>query len=192
VHEALILFERGEARAAAALFDSMSTAGLTFDGSPVRSTSTRIWHLVHAADALAAAGDTVALASIEDTVRRLAPGSGSARDWRLADHVRGLRLAARGDHEAAVEAFRASMISPNHGYTRTNLALSRSLLALRRPAEAVATLRAALRGSLDVNNLYVTHTALHEGLVAAWTAAGNADSARAHREWVRVARTTHR
>jgi len=51
---------------------------------------------------------------------------------------------------------------------------------LGRPAEAVAVLQPALRGSVESSNLYVTRTELHELLAQAWDAANGRDSAVAH------------
>lgn len=188
LHEAIILLEQNLPLRSAALFDSMSRTHTTFDRAPTLWPSTRLWHLTHAAEGYALAGDTNRVKVLVDSLRLNARFSGLARDQRLWRHVQGLLLAARGEHERAVEEFRAASISPNVGYTRTNLALSRSLLALGRAEEAVRALQPALRGSLEVNNLYVTHTALHEALATAWTAAGNADSARVHIQWVQRAR----
>jgi serine/threonine protein kinase/tetratricopeptide (TPR) repeat protein len=180
-HEAQVLLESGRPRASAALFDSISA----WRPAPHDASSeNRIWHQTHRADALSVAGDTVELAAIADTLRALVPFSGNGRDARLADHVDGLLLAARGDDEAAVEAFRRAVYSWNRGYTRTNLELARALLRLGRGAEAVAALQPALRGSLEVNNSYVTHTALHRVLAEAWRQAGSPDSAAAHDAWV--------
>ncbi len=182
VHEALILLERGEPLRSAALFDSMSRTHTTFDNVQVVWPSARMWHLAHSAEGYAEAGDTAQLQRLTDSLRTLAPQSGLARDQRLWHHVHGLLLASRGAHADAVETFRAAMTSPNLGYTRTNLAMARSLMTLGRHREAVSVLQSALRGAMEVNNLYVTHTTLHEALAAAWRAAGNADSARTHEQ----------
>jgi serine/threonine protein kinase len=180
VLEAQVLLESERPLAAAALYDSISR----FIPAESSADSHRIWHLAHLADALVEAGDTVRLQAIADTIRALAPRSGYRRDELLEHHVRGLLLAARGDHVAAVEAFRQAIFSWTHGYTRTSLALARSLLGLGRYDEAIAALQPALRGSLEVNNLYVTHTVLHRTLAEAWHAVGRADSARVHATWV--------
>ena len=179
--EAQVLFESGRAREAAALFDSVSRW-------PVGSTSSyRVWHLTHMADALAAAGDTAPLPALIDTLRAAARFSGYGRDGRLHHHVEGLLHAARGHDAEAVESFRRAIFSWNMGYTRTNYELARALLRLGRADEAVAALQPALRGSLEVSNSYITHTTLRQLLAQAWRAAGNADSARAHEQWVRAA-----
>lgn len=183
VLEAQVLMESGRPRAAAALFDSISRYAPPFGGV----ASHRIWQLTHRADALFLAGDTAELGAIADTIRAIAPLSGHGRDPRLEHHVRGLLLTARGNHADAVDSFCRAIYSRNLGYTRTNLALSRSLLKLGRSDEAVAVLQPALRGSIEVNNLYVTRTELHRALAEAWRAAGRPDSAAAHEAWVRRA-----
>jgi serine/threonine protein kinase len=183
VHEAQLLLESGHARASAALYDSISRF-IPPEGGVITH---RIWSLAHRADALAAAGDTTPLAAIADTIRALAVHSGHGRDQRLEHHVRGLLFVARGSDIEAVEAFQRAIYSWSLGYTRTNLALAGALLRLGRAREAVAALQPALRGSLEVNNLYVTHTVLHRALADAWLAGGDADSARVHAAWVRRA-----
>jgi tetratricopeptide (TPR) repeat protein len=182
VNEAQVLFESGRGRDAAALYDSISRWSSSGAGN-----SNRIWQLTHMADALVAAGDTAGLPVLVDTIRALAPLSGYGRDARLPYHVEGLLLAARGQDVAAVDAFRRAIFSWNMGYTRTNLEMARALLRLGRAREAVAALQPALRGSLEVNNSYVTHTELRRVLAEAWRTAGNADSATAHERWVRAA-----
>lgn len=57
---------------------------------------------------------------------------------------------------------------------------ARSLMALRRPDDAVVILRSALRGGVDGSNTYVTHTELHEALAQAFALAGKQDSAATH------------
>jgi serine/threonine protein kinase/tetratricopeptide (TPR) repeat protein len=180
VLEAQVLMESGQPRTAAALFDSISR----FVPASGGAISHRVWQLAHRADALFLAGDTAPLAAIADTMHAIAHRSGYGRDPRLEHHVRGLLLAARGHDADAVESFRRAVYSWPLGYTRTNLALSRSLLKLGRSDEAVAALQPSLRGSLEVNNLYATHTTLRRALAEAWRAAGRADSAAAHDAWV--------
>jgi predicted Zn-dependent protease len=106
------------------------------------------------------------------------------RDQRMHHHVRGLLLAARGDDEGAVREFRAAIRSPNLGYSRTNVALARALLRLHRPQEAVRVLRPLFHAPLENSNTYVSLTEVHALLARAWAAAGDADSAAAHRRIV--------
>jgi tetratricopeptide (TPR) repeat protein len=169
--EAQLLLELGQPRAAAALFDSIARGReeLDSDASAARRAA---WNLTHSADARTAAGDTAGVRRLIDSVQSLGSVSGFGRDRRLHHHVRGLWLAARHDDEAAVAEFRRSILSRNFGYTRTNYELARALMRLGRPAEAVATLQPALRGSVEASNLYVTRTEIHELLADAWEAAG--------------------
>jgi len=53
-------------------------------------------------------------------------------------------------------------------------------MRLGRPAEAIALVQPALRGSLEASNLYVSRTELHELLAQTWEAASGRDSAVAH------------
>jgi hypothetical protein len=106
--------------------------------------------------------------------------SGFGRDGRLHYHIEGLQRRIAGDWAGASASFRRAIFSPNLGYTRTNLELSRALVRAGRPSDAVATLQSALRGHSDGSNLYANRTELHEALADAWAAAGGADSARAH------------
>jgi tetratricopeptide (TPR) repeat protein len=178
-HEAQVLLEMGRAREAAQRFDSVASTPLSTDspGSIARHWS---WNLTHRATALAAAGDTSALAMLADTIEAWGRSSSYGRDQRLHHHVRGLLLAARGEPEAAAAEYRRALYSTTYGYTRTNLELARALLDLDRPLEAVAVLEPALRGSLEASNLYVTRTEVHELLGRAWDAAGEPDRAAAH------------
>jgi len=180
--EAIVLFEAGRTREAAALFDSLGATVAV--AVPALIARNRCWMFTHEATALAAAGDTDRLAQLADTVEKLGPQSAYGRDRLLYHHIRGLLLAARGQPAQAAAEFRRAIFSLTGGYTRTNLELARALLELRRPHEAVALLQAAFRGPLDASNLYVTHTELHEMLARAFEAAGEPDSARAHYQWV--------
>ena len=181
--EAQILLELGRPRAAAALFDSIARGREQLD-SDATAAKRVAWNLAHSAGARAAAGDTVALVRLIDSVQSLGARSGWGRDRRLHHYVRGLMLAARRDDEGAVAEFRRSILSVNFGYTRANYELARALMRLGRPAEAVAALRPALRGGMESSNLYVTRTELHELLAQALEGTNARDSAAAHYELV--------
>lgn len=186
VMEALVLFEMGHGREAAARFDSIATRSAPrTEALQHRAARHRAWMLTHAASSLAAAGDTALLPRLADSVQALGNQSSYGRDQRLHHHVRGLLLAARGQWGPAVSEFRQAIYSWTFGYTRTNLELGRALLVLNRPREAIAALRPALHGPLDASNLYVTRTELQEQLAGAFDAAGERDSARVY--YVRVA-----
>jgi DNA-binding SARP family transcriptional activator/tetratricopeptide (TPR) repeat protein/TolB-like protein len=177
--EGQILLEMGHARESAALFDSIARGREELEAG---ATAARrmAWNLSHSATARAAAGDTVALARLVDSVQSLGAASGFGRDVRLHHYVRGLLLIARHDDEGAARELEQSLLSRNFWYTRANYELGRVLVRLGRPAEAVAVLQPALRGSIESSNLYVTRTELHELLAQAWDTANGRDSAVAH------------
>jgi predicted Zn-dependent protease len=142
------------------------------------------WHYTHAAAGYAAAGDTARLARLADSVEAIGALGAFGRDRRLHHHLRGLLWVARGRREEAAASFRRAIYAPTNGYTRTNLELGRTLLALGRPREAAAALAPALHGDVQSSNYYVTHAELHEALAQAHEAAGERDSARVHYAWV--------
>ncbi|HUF30880.1 MAG TPA: hypothetical protein VMM77_09425, partial [Gemmatimonadaceae bacterium] len=131
------------------------------------------------ATASAAAGDTIRVRSLIDSVETVGQRSLFGRDPLLHHFLRGLLLARSQEHEAAVRAFRAATHSPSQGYTQINAHLARSLLALGRPSEAIPVMRAALRGGIEGSGLYLTRTEAHELLAQAYDAAGQRDSATA-------------
>ncbi len=184
--EAQVLHEMGRYREAAEVFDSVGR----WDFGPTQTAQRahqRAWSMTHATSARLAAGDTTNVQQRIDSVEALGAVSGLQRDHLLHHHLRGLLLALRGDDAGAVAEFRRAMFSPNFGYTRTNMAMARSLLRMRRPVDAIAVLQPALRGDLEASNFYVTRTDVHELLGLAWDAAPGAaarDSAAAHMAYV--------
>jgi DNA-binding SARP family transcriptional activator/predicted Zn-dependent protease/TolB-like protein len=178
--EAIVLFDMGRGREAAALFEAIAAA----PGFPValraRAARERTWNLTHAATALAAVGDTTALAVLADSLEHEGARSAYGRDHLLHHYVRGLLLAARGRLAAAAAEYRRGLFSTTAGYTRNNYELARTLLALHRPAEAIGVLQPAFRGSVEASNSYVTLTELDELLARAFDEAHQADSAAAH------------
>jgi len=186
LQEAQVLRELGRYREAAALFDSISrftVAGV--ESSAVESG--RVWSLTHEAGALAAAGDTVRLDALADTIEAYGSGSNLGRERRSHHHVRGLLLAARGADSMAVVEFRRAIFSVSAGYTRTNVEMAKALLRLGRYAEAVAILEPALRGSLEASNLYVTYPEIRLLLAQAYAGTGDRDRANRELDWVRRA-----
>ncbi len=138
------------------------------------------WHMTLAATALAAAGDTAAVRALADSVARVGARSSFGRDYKLHHFLEGLLLQRQDRQAEAVEEFRRSLYSLTEGYTRANLEMARSLMALGRYPEAIAVLQPAFRGGVDGSNTYVTHTELHEALARAFDAAGQRDSAAVH------------
>ena len=184
--EAQLLLELGQPRLAATLFDSIARGREELE-SDASAAQRAAWNLTQSAGARAAAGDSAGVRRLIDSVQSLGRASGCGRDRRLYHHVRGLWLAAQGDDEGAVAEFRRSILSRSFGYTRTNYELARALMRLGRPAEAVAALQPALRGSVGGSNLYVTRSEIHELLAKAWEAAGRLDSAEVHYRTVAAA-----
>jgi DNA-binding SARP family transcriptional activator/tetratricopeptide (TPR) repeat protein len=177
--EALVLFEMGRHRDAAALWDSIANQIPASGGTP-RDSRRRAWMLTHTATALHAAGDTSGLALLIPEIELHGRRSAYGRDVRLHHHVRGLLFAARGDDARAAAEFRNAIFSITGGYTRTNLELARALVRLGKPQDAVPLLRAAFRGPIGASNLYVTHTELRAALSIAFREAGQQDSATAY------------
>ncbi|MGH7571081.1 MAG: BTAD domain-containing putative transcriptional regulator [Gemmatimonadota bacterium] len=185
--EAQVLVEMGRPGEAAELWEAMAVFSYEPD-SPSRSARHRAWTLTHTATALAAAGETGRLPTLADTIETLGSLSAYGRDPRLHHYVRGLVHAADGDVAAAVSDYRRAIFSTTAGYAPINLALGKALLALDRPKEAIPVLGGALRGPLDAGNLYANRTAIHALLARAFEAAGQADSAAFHEQWVSRAR----
>ena len=177
---AIIELERGRPREAARHFlaavkaDRAANNGLGLESRYVT------WHMTLAGTALAAAGDTAEVRALADSVQRIGISSSFGRDHKLHFFLRGLVSQRQGRHAEAVDAFRRSLFSLTDGYTRTNLELARSLMALQRYPEAIEILRPALRGGVDGSNTYVTHTELREALAQAFEGAGQRDSAAVH------------
>ncbi|HEU6451666.1 MAG TPA: BTAD domain-containing putative transcriptional regulator [Gemmatimonadaceae bacterium] len=182
---AQVLLEMGRAQEAAAVFESVERHWRAAPAASEGLRSRRVtWAMTHRATALAAAGDTAALARLVEPIRATGALSGYGRDRRLHHYARALLLAARGSREEATVELRAAIYSPNLGYTRINLELGRLYLELGHPREAIDVLRPALRGSIEASNLYVTHTELHALLARAFAAIASPDSAAAHRAYV--------
>jgi len=138
------------------------------------------WTLTLSATAAVAAGDTLRARHLVDSIQTFGAQSLFLRDPPLHHFVRGLLLSRAGRHAAAVDEYRASLVSPTFGYTRINYELGASLLASGRAAEAIPIVNAALHGGLEGSNLYVTRTELHELLARSFDAAGRHDSAATH------------
>jgi tetratricopeptide (TPR) repeat protein len=177
---AIVAFEQGRPAESARRFLDMLGDDRASDRPIGPRSRAMAWHMALGATALAAAGDTAAVRALADSVERIGRSSNTGRDLRLHHFVRGLLLQQQNRHADAVEAFRRSLFSVTDGYTRTNLEMARSLTAVRRHAEAIAILQAALRGGVDGSNTYVTHTELHEALAHAFHTAGRRDSAAVH------------
>ena len=182
------LFESRRFPAAARLWDSLAR------NPDVRQSEGEQYRRVALQYALLAeasyeSGNRSELLRAADSTRTWAMRSGNPRTQRLISHVNGLVALARKDSSAAVELFRRAIWSPTLGFTRSNYRLAELLVARKQAGEAAALLGAALRGTLEGQNLYITRTALHELLARAYADLGMADSARMHERYVQAART---
>ena len=176
---AQLRFESGRFQEAARIFDSLAAFPPRGAARGVLARH-KCWMLIHLATSHAAAGDTAALAALVEPLRAWGTRSAFGRDRRLFHHANGLLLVERGRLDEAAAEYQRAIYSPTQGYTRTNYELARTLLAVGRARDAIATLQSALHGPLDGSNLYVTRTELHELLARAHEAGGRADSAAAH------------
>lgn len=180
-----VLFEAGQFAEAGRIFASAGVHSPAFRADyPGAAARDRAWALAQRAGVAAAERDTTALAALADSVAAHGRASPWGRDRRLASYVRGLRLEVTGQLASAADTFRNAVYSPTDGYTRVNLELGRTLLALGRPGDAVPWLQSALRGGMDASDFYVTRAELEDLLGDAFAALGRSDSAAAHYAWV--------
>lgn len=177
--EGLIALEKGDAKRAVAIFGVRSRQPES-EWPPGVQARHITWNKTLYGMALAAAGDTLALRYLADTVEFWGLRSLYGRDRRAHHYLRGMLLVAEGRDEAAAAELREAIHSPTNGLTRINYELGRTLLRLGRPAEAVPVVRSALHGGIDGSNLYMTRTDLHELLAQAFERLGNRDSTAVH------------
>jgi DNA-binding SARP family transcriptional activator/tetratricopeptide (TPR) repeat protein len=176
---AMIALETGNFRAAVSAFAFRNRSDES-PWPPAVQARQMTWKKTLLGMALAAAGDTLAVRRLADTVEYWGKRSLYGRDPRIHHYLRGMLLVAqRRDAEAAAE-LRLGMDSPSYGFTRINYELGRTLMRLNRPAEAVPVVRAALHGDIDASNLYMTRTDLHELLAQAFDSLRTRDSAAVH------------
>jgi DNA-binding SARP family transcriptional activator/lipopolysaccharide biosynthesis regulator YciM len=179
-NDGILALARGDAQGAVTVFGHMLHLSLPPHWSEGSRARHRAWNGTLYGMALAAAGDTVALRSLADSVELWGRGSLYGRDRKAHHYLRGMLYRAAGRCEDAVREFQAAIHSPTMGFTRVNYELARCLIRIGRPKEAIATLQSALRGDIDAGALYVTHTELHEALAQAFDQARMTDSAAAH------------
>lgn len=178
IAEGQILFELGQYRRAAVIFTREEFPPDSFARAAVgRVARQRAWTLTHAGSALAAAGDTIALSALVDTVKWWGARSGFGRDPRLYHYLAGLMWMARGRPDSAAVAFRLAVTSETQGFSRVNVELARALLMLGRPRDAIPLLEHPLGGALEAGNFYITRTELQRTLARTYDAASRPDSA---------------
>ncbi|MGH7733812.1 MAG: hypothetical protein ACREOE_08985, partial [Gemmatimonadales bacterium] len=139
----------------------------------------RAWAWVLKASALAAAGDTMALIAIADSIDRVAQLSYYGRDWRLPSAVRGMMASDGGRWQVAVDDLQAARWGVA-GWTEVNALLGDAYLKLHQPDSALAVFRAGYRAPLDAMGRYEPRSELDFEMVRAFIAAGKQDSATAY------------
>jgi len=180
VNDGILALERGDSRAGAARFVSGWEEPLSQGLSPGMAARYHAWRGTLAGMAVAAAGDTVTLRRLADSVEYWGARSIFGRDRRAHHYLRGLLFTAARRDDDAIREFQEAIYSPTLGFTRVNLELGRALMRQNRAREAAAVVAPALRGEVDAANLYVTRTELHELLAQAYDRAGVGDSAAVH------------
>jgi DNA-binding SARP family transcriptional activator len=177
--EGLIALEKGDSRTAVSIFGSRTRTDESMWPPGIQARHFT-WSKTLYGMALAAAGDTLALRYLADTVESWGARSLYGRDRRSHHYLRGMLLAAEHQDEAAAAELREAIHSPTNGFTRINYELARTLMRLGRFADALPVARAALHGGLDGSNLYLTRTDVHEVLAQAFDQLRNRDSAAVH------------
>ncbi len=180
INEGILALARGDAQRATRVYGHVLHTTLPANWSEGTKARHRAWNGTLYGMALAAAGDTVALRALADSVELWGRGSLYGRDQKMHHYLRGMLHQAAGRHAEAAREFQAAIHSPTMGFTRVNYELARCLVRLGRPREAIATLQSALRGDIEAGALYITHTELHEVLAQAFDEARMPDSAAVH------------
>ena len=142
------------------------------------------WHHALLADAIAPSGDTVRLRGLADTLAVGCARSFFGRDRRLHHHVRGLLAMLQGrwiDAEAELQQARWGVAE---SWTRSNVALAKTEMALNQPRAALAALRDAYASPLDGMGRYQPRSELDLLMAQAFRKAGEADSARVYEGYV--------
>lgn len=180
----IALFDLGRYDQAAALSDS--AAMYPFGNTSSRQARSIAGNLVFKLNNRAAQNDTAGVRVLADSIARIAPHSGFARDQRYTYYARGVYLRMLGRHQEAVEQLQKSLYSPLGGYVRANLELGRELLAVGRAREALYYLDAGMRGPLGASGLYSIQPELRSWRARAREALG--DRAGALEDYERVVR----
>jgi DNA-binding SARP family transcriptional activator/tetratricopeptide (TPR) repeat protein len=176
----MIAMERGHPEISIRSFRNDADRTVRSNSPPGIRNRYLVWFLALAGTVHAEIGDTTVVRRLADSLELLGQTSQFGRDAKLHYFLRGLLYQNQRRDAEAVEAFQRSLFSLTDGYTRINLMMAGSLLALHRPAEAIAVLRPAIRGGVDGSNTYTSRTELHEAMAQAFEQAGQADSARFH------------
>ena len=145
------------------------------------------WHHALLADAIAPSGDTVRLRALADTLAVGCATSFFGRDRRLHHHVRGLLAMLEGrwaDAEAELQQARWGIAE---SWTRSNVALAKTEMALNQPRAALAALRDAYASPLDGMGRYQPRSEVDLLMAQAFRKIGEPDSALVYEGYVRRA-----
>jgi DNA-binding SARP family transcriptional activator/TolB-like protein len=177
--------------AAAALLYERSSHGPRLETGPYpklgAGTRGFCWHHALLADAIASSGDTARLRGIADTLAIGCATSAYGRDRVLHHHVRGLLAMQQGRWSDAKTELQQARWGFAEAWTRTNVALARTELALDQPRAAVATLRDAYATQLEGMGRYQPRSEVDYLMAQAFRKAGEGDSAAVYERYVRTA-----
>lgn len=184
--EALVLFEAGRVDESIRILDSLSRG--VDPRLPVNALGgralMRILEFTMLAEAALAAGHIDLVVRAADSAEAWASRTDKLRERGIATHARALVRLGRGDTAEAMRLFERAIYSRTMGFTRSNYHLARLLMAQGEPRKAADLLSPALRGALDSQNYFLTHTEVRELLARAYARLGEPDSARIHWRWV--------
>jgi DNA-binding SARP family transcriptional activator/Flp pilus assembly protein TadD/TolB-like protein len=145
------------------------------------------WHHALLADAIAPSGDTARLRGIADTLAIGCATSSYGRDRVLHHHVRGLLAMQQRRWSDAESELQQARWGVAEAWTRTNVALARTELALDRAPAAVAALRDAYAAQLEGMGRYQPRSEVDYLMAQAFRKAGERDSAAVYERYVRTA-----
>lgn len=183
----------GDREAAVRIYETgshplIASSGLRSPIAPLDGDGARAYCWAHAleADALGVKGDTTRLRDLADSIEAVSTRSYYGRDWRLANHVRGIIDMRAGRYAEAAREFRQAMWGAN-GWTMTNQRLAIADLRLGKPLDAIDALREAYEAPPDAMGRYVLRSELDLYMSLAFRAAGERDSSAVYAGYVRSA-----
>lgn len=181
VEMGMLDFESGRIRLAAETFRRLAAASRP-DPPVGPAAAGRFLALAAAADR--AAGDSLRLRPLADTLVALEEKTLSGRRSRLARFVRALLLEQAGRPDEALVLMKDVIGGWGGDFPRFNYELGRIAVLAGRPGDAIGPARAALRAAGSQWGAGVSRGDLHELLATAFKALGQVDSARVHHSWL--------
>jgi predicted Zn-dependent protease len=182
----------GKPDSAARLYESIAHERENFDarspyypldGDDARGFS---WHHALEAEAIAETGDTVRMRILADSIEMVSARSYYARDQRLPHHIRGLIAMRAGRFNDAIREFQQARWGAS-GWTTTVVHLSRAMLQLGNPRQAIETLRYAYMEPPDAMGRYEPRAELDLLMAQEFRVAGQRDSSLVYANYVRKA-----